>query len=295
MLILMLLKESVSAMYLVIHCCSLGCVSIFIKKLLSVYNSEAETSSELKLNVQSLYPKTVFLSTHRTEVLWLCESLRSIGGLISHQQKNLIYFCASRQPTESGKEARLWKGTNLFWHCAGESGYIALFLVALLEGSWKNRVLWHLLQLVRVLPLLFTWFGKFLPSHVCGLNEMTHRTPAYPSISSPMICDVFQNHWLTVTPLFVIVVQLLSHVWLCDPMDYSIIRSRASLSFTVSQILLKLMSLVLVMPSNHLILYCPLLLLPSIFASIRIFSSESALCIRWPEYWNFSFSISPSN
>ena len=49
------------------------------------------------------------------------------------------------------------------------------------------------------------------------------------------------------------------------------------------------------MPSNHLILFCPLLLLPSIFPSIRVFSNESALCIRWPKYWSFSFSISPSN
>ena len=55
------------------------------------------------------------------------------------------------------------------------------------------------------------------------------------------------------------------------------------------------MSIVLVMPSNHLILCCPLLLLPSIFPSIRVFSSEPALCIRWPKYWSFSFNISPSN
>ena len=59
--------------------------------------------------------------------------------------------------------------------------------------------------------------------------------------------------------------------------------------------LLKLMSIKLVMPSNHLILYCPLLLLPSIFPSIRVFSKESVLPIRWPKYWSFSFSISPSN
>ena len=55
------------------------------------------------------------------------------------------------------------------------------------------------------------------------------------------------------------------------------------------------MSIELVMPSNHLILCCPLLLLPSIFPSIRVFSNELALCIRWPKYWSFSFSISPSN
>ena len=66
---------------------------------------------------------------------------------------------------------------------------------------------------------------------------------------------------------------------------------QASLFFTISQSLLKLMSIKLVMPSNHLILCCPLLLLPSVLPSIRIFSHESALCIRWPKNW--SFSISP--
>ena len=70
---------------------------------------------------------------------------------------------------------------------------------------------------------------------------------------------------------------------------------QASLSITSSRHLLKLMSIELVMPSNHLILCCPLLLLPSIFPSIRVFSNESDLCIRWPKYWSFSFSISPSS
>ena len=68
---------------------------------------------------------------------------------------------------------------------------------------------------------------------------------------------------------------------------------QASLSITNSRRLLRLMSIASVMPSNHLILCCPLLLPPSIFPSIRVFSSESALCIRWPNYW--SFSISPFN
>ena len=70
---------------------------------------------------------------------------------------------------------------------------------------------------------------------------------------------------------------------------------QASLSFTNSWSLLKPMSIESVMPSNHLILCHPLLLLPSIIPSIRVFSNESALCIRWPNYWSFSFSISPSN
>ena len=70
---------------------------------------------------------------------------------------------------------------------------------------------------------------------------------------------------------------------------------QASLSTTNSRSLLTLMSIESVMPSNHLILCRPLLLLPSIFPSIRVFSSESVLCIRWPKYWSFSVSISPSN
>ena len=70
---------------------------------------------------------------------------------------------------------------------------------------------------------------------------------------------------------------------------------QATLSITNSRSLLKLTSIKLVMPSNHLILCCLLLLLPSIFPSIRVFSNESALRIRWPKYWSFSFSISPSN
>ena len=70
---------------------------------------------------------------------------------------------------------------------------------------------------------------------------------------------------------------------------------QSSLSITHSQSLLKLTSIELVMPSNHLSLCHPLLLPPSIFPSIMVFSNESALCIRWPKYWSFSFSISPSN
>ena len=70
---------------------------------------------------------------------------------------------------------------------------------------------------------------------------------------------------------------------------------QASLSFTVSWSLLKFMSVELVMLSNHLILCCSLLLLPSVFPTVRLFSNESSLLIRWPKYWSFSFSTSPSN
>ena len=78
---------------------------------------------------------------------------------------------------------------------------------------------------------------------------------------------------------------------LCNPMDC---RPQASLSITNSRSLLRLMPIESVMPSNHLILCHPLLLLPSIFPSISVFSKESVLCIRWPKYWSFSFSIRPS-
>ena len=88
-------------------------------------------------------------------------------------------------------------------------------------------------------------------------------------------------------------VQSLSHVRLfVTPWTAA---CQASLSITNSQSLLKLMSIELVMPSNHLILCHPLLLLPSIPPSIRVFSNVSALCIRWPKYWSFSFNISPSD
>ena len=90
-----------------------------------------------------------------------------------------------------------------------------------------------------------------------------------------------------------VVIQFLHHVRLfVTPRPAA---CQASLSFTISQSLLKLMSIESVMPSNHLILCRPRLLLPSIFPSIRVFSNESVLPIRWPKYWSFSFNISPSN
>ena len=88
-------------------------------------------------------------------------------------------------------------------------------------------------------------------------------------------------------------VQSLSHVQLfAIPLTAA---QQASLSITNSRSLLRLMSIESVMPSNHLILCCPLLLLPSIFSSVRIFSNESVLHIRWPKYWSIRLSINPSN
>ena len=91
--------------------------------------------------------------------------------------------------------------------------------------------------------------------------------------------------------MFSFSIQSLSHAWIL--VNTWTAACQASLSITNSQSMLKLMSIKSVMPSNHLILCHPLLLLPSNFPSTWVFSNESVLCIRWPEYWSFSFSISP--
>ena len=100
----------------------------------------------------------------------------------------------------------------------------------------------------------------------CSLQHCLQQSVQFSSVT--------QSCWLFVTP------------WTAA--------HQASLSITNSQSLLSLMSIESVMPSNHLIFCCPLFL-PSIFPSIRVFSKESVLCIRWPKYWSFNFSISPSN
>ena len=100
------------------------------------------------------------------------------------------------------------------------------------------------------------------------------------------------NESLTILSV-VVVVQLLSRVLhFATPWTAA---GQSALSFTISQSLLKLMSIESVIPSNHLVLCHPLLLLPSVFPSVRVFSNKLALHIRWPKYWGFSFSISPSN
>ena len=97
----------------------------------------------------------------------------------------------------------------------------------------------------------------------------------------------------TLKIIAVVLVQSLSCIWFFStPWTTA---PQAVLSFTISHSLLKLTSIELMMPSNHLILCCPLLLLPSTFPSMRVFSNESVLHIRWPKYWSFSFNISPSN
>ena len=114
-------------------------------------------------------------------------------------------------------------------------------------------------------------------------------------LQTPLLADCIQSIWLMRNWLLVVVVvvQSLSHFQLFATRWTA--AGPASLFFTISWSLVKLMSIESVMPSNHLIRCCPLHLLPSIFPSIRVFSNESVLRIRWPKYWSFSFSISPSN
>ena len=110
-------------------------------------------------------------------------------------------------------------------------------------------------------------------------------------VTCPMIS--FIPHYCTVFTFQFSSVQLLSRIRLFETPCTA--ARQASLSLTNSRSPPKPMSVVSVMPSNHLILCCPLLLLPSIFPSIRVFSNELVLCIRSPKYWNFSFSLSPSS
>ena len=111
--------------------------------------------------------------------------------------------------------------------------------------------------------------GSTPPAHEWTKSMVYSNNGMFRSVSSVALVQLFATPWTT------------AH--------------QTSLSITNSQSLLKLMSIKSVMPSSHLILCLPPLLPPSIFPSIRVFSSESVLCIRWPKYWSFSFSISPSH
>ena len=115
---------------------------------------------------------------------------------------------------------------------------------------------------------------------VCSLCLCLHCCSA-----SRFICTIFLDSML-----------LFSHLAMSDSLQpHGLQHCQASLSLTISQSLPKFMSIASVIPSSHLILWYPLFLLPSIFPSIRDFSNESSVCIRWPKYWSFSFSICPSN
>ena len=135
---------------------------------------------------------------------------------------------------------------------------------------------------------VFGWIGGHGTMDVCGLESCM---PIFDcvGVSTSMACFV----WGSGVYILGFVSKSLSRVqFFMTPWT---VACQASLSSVISWSLGKLMSIELVMPSNHLILCCPLLLLPSIFPSIRVFSNESDFHIRWSKYWSFSFSISSSN
>ena len=143
----------------------------------------------------------------------------------------------------------------------------------------------------------FVWFK--LPA--CAKEAITSASPGVSRTRKVSLksCQESNKKMVSYSLFYIVnlfIVQFssvaLSFPTLCNPMYCSV---PGLMSFTNPWSLLKLISIESVMPSYHFILCCPLLLLPSIFPSIRVFSNESALCIRWPKYWSFSFSISPSN
>ena len=146
-----------------------------------------------------------------------------------------------------------------------------------------------------LLPSIFPSIRVF-----CNESVLCIRWPKYWSFSFSISPSneysgliFFRMDWLDLFEIQFHSVQSLSHVWLFVT-PWTVVH-QASLSITNSWSLLKLMSIESMMPSNHLIQCLPLLLPPSIFPSIRVFSSESVLCISWPKYWSFSCSISPSS
>ena len=132
-----------------------------------------------------------------------------------------------------------------------------------------------------------------LPAELPGKPEREWNNASRSNVDGPRDYQTKRSKSEGERQNTIVVIQSLSHVWLSVTPQTAV--HQASLSSTICQSLLKFMSTESMMLCNHLILCCPLLLLPSIFPSIRVFSNESALCIRWPKYWNFSFTNSPSN
>ena len=128
---------------------------------------------------------------------------------------------------------------------------------------------------------------KFSQRVLCVIKKRLDPQHTISQRNTKWAADMPPPHFSSVQSLSRVKLFGLQHLWTAA--------HQASLYLTKFRSLLKLMSMESVMLSNHIILCCPLLLLPSIFPSIRVFSNESALHIRWPKYWSFSFSISPSN
>ena len=182
----------------------------------------------------------------------------------------------------------VWVNSGTWWW-TGRPGVLQSMGLQRVRQDWVIELNWTLIECVlwvyfkhfsQLSPLLYTEFKMALYSGFI----IPIRSPGYLATGST-------TSLVMSVPLFV-VFQSLSCVWLF--VTPWIAPHQSSLFFTISLSLLKLMSIESVMPSNHLILCHPLHLLLSIFSSIRDFSNELALHIRWPKYWSFSFSISPS-
>ena len=147
-------------------------------------------------------------------------------------------------------------------------------------GSWSRKKVWNWWRITRA-------FLYARPRNISVFESCFSRLSSFviQQVPKPPSASVSSVQFSSVQSLSR--VRLFATLW--------ITARQASLSITNSRSSLKLMSIESVMPSSHLILCRPLLLLPSVFSSIRVFSNESALCIRWPKYWSFSFNISSSS
>ena len=195
----------------------------------------------------------------------------------------LVHMCAhtgkgKRKRNREAEARRVWflvtekledKGTVLVW-------------------EWGAEATWHCLSRNQDLRRPRQWALALGPglSHSSSPSSTSTR-PARGHVTQTLHPSINATFWVLGSVQSLSRVQLFETPWTAA--------CQASLSITSSQSLLKLMSTESVMPSNHLILSRSLLLPPSIFPSIRVFSNESAVCIRWPKYWSFSFSISPSS
>ena len=180
--------------------------------------------------------------------------------------------------------------------------YVHFFPNKFYYGSWieeKHQI--SLLPYTQHRPISYNWatlvsfsWASGIPQHLWIKLHLCCPPPRQYLSTGWVFRWYLSTKPHTVSGLWVgIVLQLLSHIWLfVIPWTTA---HQYSLSFIISQSLLKFMSIELAIPSNHLILCRPLLFLPSIFPSIRVFSNELALCIRCPKHWSFSFSISLSN
>ena len=164
--------------------------------------------------------------------------------------------------------------------------------------GWEDPLEEEMATHSSILAWRIPWTEEFVRLQSMGLQRVGHKW-TIKTFTFLLILLIFlgasklQMHSIIVCRVWVFVVQSLRCLWLfVTPWTVS---CHASLSFTIFWSLLKLMSIMWVMPSNHFILCHPLLLLHSISPSIRFFSNESALCIRWPKYWSISFSITLSN